>query len=296
MRSKGTELTKSIYNLVFYNVIQHLAKFSVEEVTEMGLSPSQQKRLYIAKMNTFRTKKEIAQHMDPKHFEMKLNSIEDLRELLVYFVQSRNKLFSRTLLPKVMEDIIKHHSQNVNDELFFAAVMADDLPLAASLGERIMKEKDFMFEDYVKWLWNMQIDVLETLVVSEKEDGQIKALELNSEEQRASLISQILLKFIDAAMMLKDDEKMTKLINLIVERGTLLFRSRYEHFPTLMTLLAQANEKTHGIEDIVVQKEMVEAERAEEIFNETLLQFLRPELRKGATIVQVETLNNTYNC
>ena len=232
--------------------------------------------------------------MDPKHFEMKLNSIEDLRELLVYFVQSRNKLFSRTLLPKVMEDIIKHHSQNVNDELFFAAVMADDLPLAASLGDRIMKEKDFMFEDYVKWLWNMQIDVLETLIAtSGKEDEQIKALELNSEEQRASLISQILLKFIDAAMMLKDDEKMTKLINLIVERGTLLFRSRYEHFPTLMTLLAQANEKTHGIEDIVVQKEMVEAERAEEIFNETLLQFLRPELRKGATIVQVETLNNT---
>ena len=188
-----------------------------------------------------------------------------------------------------MEDIIKNHSQNVNDELFFAAVMTDDLPLATSLVDRIMKDKDFKFEDYIRWLWNLPVDLLETMLPnSEDGDGEIKPLELNSEEQRAILISRVLLKFIDAAMMIKDDEKMTKLINLVLERGAHPLRRDYRHFPMLMTLLAEANEKTYGVEGIVAQKEMVEAERVEEIFNETLLQLLRPEMRKGATIVQVQ--------
>ena len=135
-RSAGAKrIQEHIDYVVFHHMMQNHHKFNTTDLLALDWPELQKKRLYIAVMDSFKNKRDIIENMDPTQFDINLD-LESVRGLLVHFLQSRNAVFSRQILTKLMSDIIKHHDQNVNHELFCAAVTGGETQLAQSLAQR----------------------------------------------------------------------------------------------------------------------------------------------------------------
>ena len=124
---------------------------------EIELSPLQKKRLYIEIMDTYETKKEIAQNFDPEHFNMKMD-LENVRTIIIQLLQNRDSIFSRQILSHIMKDVIKHHDTDINTELFCAAVTGGETQLALKLAQRLPRAP--FLGKYFQWLFNLPYDQL----------------------------------------------------------------------------------------------------------------------------------------
>ena len=80
----------------FNSMMQNHQCLDIPRILEHDSPELQKQRIYIAIMNTFKTKQEIAKNFDPSQLKINLE-LSSLRALIPHFLQSRNALFSKRL-------------------------------------------------------------------------------------------------------------------------------------------------------------------------------------------------------
>jgi len=78
---------------MFNALMQNHQNFSIDAILRHDGTELEKQRLYIATMNTFTTKQEIAKNFDPTRFSINLE-LDSVRPMIIHFLQCRNAMFS----------------------------------------------------------------------------------------------------------------------------------------------------------------------------------------------------------
>ena len=118
-----------------------------------------------------------------------------------------------------MSDIIKNHDENVNQELFCAAVVAGENALAKSIAPRLEKV-DFKVRNYFRWLHFLSLHELRTISYHPVKDSKNElTFNFDLHDERSETFVNIMLRFIDVAVDQPNPELQVKMINSITNEA-----------------------------------------------------------------------------